>query len=90
MWKMRQMEIQVGNTDQGWMLGTMEQEEDVVGFLVFMQKIGEMEFEANSLNSEVLEKRVDLEVTDMQNIRCNAAVEVNLCVKYFAEVFSSA
>ena len=49
-----------------------------------------MEFEANSLNSEVLEKRVDLEVTDMYNIRCNAAVEVNLCVKYFAEVFSSA
>jgi hypothetical protein len=30
------MEIQVGNTDQGWVLGTMEQEEDVVRVLVFV------------------------------------------------------
>ena len=36
MWKMRQTEIQVVNTDQGWVLGTMEQEEDVVGVLVFV------------------------------------------------------
>ena len=90
MWKMRLMEIQVVNTNQGWVLATMEQTEDMVGVLVFVQKIGEMEFEANSLNSEVLKNRVELEVTDMQNIRCNAAVEVKLCVKYFAEIFSSA
>jgi hypothetical protein len=30
------MEIQVGNTDQGWVLGAMEQEKGVVGILVFV------------------------------------------------------
>jgi hypothetical protein len=59
------MEIQFGNTDQGWVLGTMEQEEDVVGVPVFVYNIGEMEFEANTLNSEVLKRSVDSAVTDM-------------------------
>jgi hypothetical protein len=60
------MEIPFGNTDQGWVLGTMEQEEDVVGVVpVFVYNIGEMEFEANSWNSEVLERSVDSAVTDM-------------------------